>query len=185
MILHREYLEFLFKTGLTQSQFLLLYLLYKNDQDSINKFKERFPTEDGSMIGKILTKDLIDNGWVKVGYKGKLSVTLKFRNHFVYEEEALEQLLDLYPPFIDKGDGIKIPLTTVDRYQYSLIYNRVIHYSAKEHIEILKDLKFAIDNGYIRFGIAKFIDGQLWKPLRKLRLEDNEPINLDIFDEDF
>ena len=185
MILHKEYLNFLFKTGLTQSQFLLLLLIYKDDQTYINKYKERFPTDDGTMIGKVMIESLIRDNWLKLGYKNKLQVTNKFKDNFIYEEEALQQVLDLYPPFIDKGDGIHIPLITVDRYQYSLIYNRRVHYSAAEHLEILKDLKFGIDNGYIRFGIAKFIDGEMWKPLRKLRLNTVDSINIDMFDEDF
>ena len=185
MINHTDYLDFLFTTGLSQSQFLLLYLIYKKDQDNINRYKERFPTEDGTMIGKYLTQQLIDEGWMILDSKKNLKLTYKFRQYFVIKETALNELLDIYPPFVDK-EGVNIPLVTVDKYQYSLKYNRRILKSVKEHDEVLKDLQYGIDKGYIRFGIAKFIDAEMWKPLRKLRLkEDTESVQLDVFDEDF
>lgn len=185
MINHTDYLDFLFTTGLSQPQFLLLYLIYKKDQDSINRYKERFPTGDGTMIGKYYTKQLIEEGWLTVTTDKTLKVTHKFRKYFVINETALNELLDIYPPFIDK-EGVNIPLVTVDKYQYSLKYNRRIMKSVREHDEVVKDLQFGIDKGYIRFGIVKFIDSEMWIPLRKLRLgEDAESVKMDAFDEDF
>lgn len=180
MIAHTFYLDFLFKTGLTQSQFLLLHLLYKKDMKYIEMFKERFPTDDKTMIGKILTDDLIKHGWIKVSKTGDLTVTDKFRKLYVTDEIALNELINVYPAFFEK-DGVKIPLVTVNKFQYALKYGRKIYNSIDEHNEVLKDLEFAESKGLINFGIAKFIDAEFWTKLRPMRLGEE---SIKLFDED-
>lgn len=190
MINTNEYITFLLSTGLTQKDFLLLFLIYKKEQKNIDKYKARFPNADHTMIGMESTMKLIDEDWLEVNNKRELVVTNKFTKHFVKarDEALLEELLDEYPPFYSKGE-MQIPLVTVDIFQYSLKYNRKIKESILEHKEILKDLDYAKRIGLIRFGVAKFIDANMWKPIRKLRLKEtnvsDENFDFDQFDEDF
>jgi len=190
MIKTNEYINFLLRTGLTQQQFLLLFLIYKEEQENINKYKERFPNKDTTMIGREATMELLDEGWLKLSKKETLIVTDKFTKYFINSgrEYLLNELLREYPAFIDKN-GVNIPLVTVEKHTYALKYNRRINNSLSVHKEILKDLKYGVNAGLIRFGIAKFIDSEMWVHLRKLRLQNPEEdpidINTDMFDEDF
>ena len=197
MINHKEYLDFLFKTGLTQAQFLLIYLVYKKDQKAIEKYKIRFPSDDGTMVGKSLTQQLIDEDWLYVTEGRTLVASNKFRKLFLAEADNayLKELIEIYPAFYDK-DGINIPLVTIDLYKYTEKYFKAILESFKEHNTVLKDLKWGVKHNYIRFGINKFIDAEMWTSLRKLRLkwekhkegsseEEEGEVDLDMFDEDF
>tara|TARA_R110000772_G_C13310328_1_gene440514 strand:- start:43185 stop:43661 length:477 start_codon:yes stop_codon:yes gene_type:complete len=156
------------------------------DQESIDKYKDRFPTEDGTVIGKYLQDDLLKNDWVRVNDVTKrMTVTDKFRAYFIKDEDALNELIDIYPPFVTKGE-VRYPLVTVDKFQYGMIYGRRIFNSIDEHNEVLLDLAFGVENNYITFGIGKFIDGEIWKVLRKIRLGDPDALlQLDLYDEDF
>jgi len=191
MIKTNEYISFLLRTGLTQQQFLLLFLIYKKEQDNIEKYKARFPTKDLTMIGREATMELIEAEWLKLSPTNMLVVTDKFKHHFtkVSDEFLLNELLEIYPPFVD-NNGINIPLVTVDKHEYALKYNRRIAYSITAHNEILKDLKYGIKTGLIRFGVAKFIDSEMWVYLKKLREKSGDDltdvdIDMGMFDEDF
>ena len=59
MILIDRYIEFLVENQLTQDQYLLLHLLKENRADLITRYKNAFPNEEGTMIGKELITDLI------------------------------------------------------------------------------------------------------------------------------
>ena len=189
MIYTNEYITFLLKTGLTQQQFLLLFLIYKKEQNNIDKYKARFPNADHTMIGREETMYLLETEWLALSKTNILIVTEKFTKHFVSDSQewCLNELLELYPPFIDKG-GVNIPLVTVDKHVYSLKYNRRINYSVHVHQQIVEDLKYGILKGYIKFGISKFIDSEMWVPLRKLRLNEANISDVDLdfdFEEDF
>lgn len=174
MIAHRPYIDFLMETGLTQAEFLFLFLIYKEDKKGIAMYKDRFPTEDGTMIGKLAIKQLKKEGWIDVDSKNQIEVTDKFLIHLVKDELALEELIEIFPPFYFNGKT-NIPLVTVDKHIYSLKYGRKINYSFKEHQEVIKDLQYGINNNLITFGLAKFIDSDYWKSIRKLREET--PVN--------
>lgn len=184
MISGRQYIEFLISTGLGQSQFLLCYLIYKGYKDEIKMFKEAYPTEDGTMIGTFLTDDLYKKGWIRKD-GDYIEVTDKFKEHFVKKYYALRELLDAYPPFVEIK-GAKIPLIAIDTDRFELIYARKINESYAEHQEVLKDLEWGVKHGYIRFGIEKFIEGEIWLVLRKLRTESGSQVPMDFeIDNDF
>ncbi len=184
MIQGRPYVDFLISTGLSPTQFLLCYLVYKGYKDEIRLYKEAYPTEDGTMIGAILTDDLYNKGWIRRD-GNYIEVTEKFKKHFVKNYYALRELMDAYPAFMEIK-GANVPLLTIDTDRYELIYGRKICHSYAEHQEVLKDVEWGVKHKYIRFGIEKFIEGELWLPIRKLRLENDAqiPMEFDI-DQDF
>lgn len=176
MILHKQYLHFLFKTGLTQAEFLLLYLIHKKDQEYIDLYKERFPTGDGTMIGDYNTKRLLKQGWI-IEKEKNLEVTEKFKK-YLFDDSVSDlnysELLDYYPKFFENKEGTKLPLVLADKFVYNSKYSQKVCYNAAEHNEVLKDLQYGIDNNLINFGIAKFIDSNYWEILRPMRLDDTD-----------
>jgi hypothetical protein len=46
-----RYINFITTNKLTQAEFLFLYLIRRKNHEAMVKYKEAFPSEDGSMIG--------------------------------------------------------------------------------------------------------------------------------------
>lgn len=169
MITEEPYVKFMIKHRLTQTQFLLLHLIYKSRVDLIKEYKNAFPTEDGSMIPQYLVDDLINrNFMVKTtnGYKlGK-----KFVEAYANKHTITDEIYNIYPSFII-SNGVNIPLTAMDRIEFANIYIGKINGSIDEHNEVLKDIKFAIKEDLITIGLTKFLQSEQWKAFRPLRKE--------------
>lgn len=168
-----RYVDFITKNYLTQDQFLFMYLLKFNETDEIVKFKNTFPKLDGSMIGEEFKMDLIDRGFIRhVGDNNKASnyeLTDKFnnlwmKNHFL----SAEEVWNLYPGYVEIT-GKRIPLMTMDKYQFANLYAERIKYSIEEHKEILLDLRYGREKDLIVTSIEKFVQAEMWTKLRVLR----------------
>lgn len=176
-----RYVDFITKNKLTQGQFLMLYLINRKNYDCIEKYKEAFPTSDGTMIGEMMKKDLIDRGFIKVidvdaenTKADNYSITEKFTDLFIKDRyEAMLQLWDIYPGFVNIN-GNNIPLTNIDKYQLALLYIERIDYSVDEHKEILKDVKFGIEHNLIRVTIENFVRSEAWGKLRPMRTNSTQ-----------
>lgn len=168
-----EYVEFLIEHNVTQSQLLLLQLVHFGRADLIKKYNAKFPSDDGSMIGKYLTNDLIDKEFIVVTPTGKLKLSEKFAQIFVNKEMAFEELFYNYPLTI-KSTGHKILAPTLDKKVLINIYNDAILGSIKEHNEILLDLSFGIENNLIDISIERFIKNRFWESLRVHRIHQKE-----------
>lgn len=169
-----RYVNFITKNKLTQAQFLMMYLLYRKRYESINKYKEAFPTDDNTMIGEGAKQELIKRGFIeKVNDEEKASsyqLTNRFLSIFLKDHfEAADQFWDKYPGFI-KINGNPIPLTNMDKYRFANIYAERIDYSVDEHLEVMKDLDYGVENNLIRSNIEKFVMSEGWTKLRSLRL---------------
>lgn len=168
-----RYINFITENGLTQSQFTMLYLIARKRSDLISKYKEAFPTGDGTMIGSSLKRDLIDRGFIIKCKDGETQdcyeLGQNFLNIYLDEYECGNEILEIYPSFMTIK-GLSVPLITMDRYEFRQIYATRIGFDRTEHYEVVKDLKFAIEKNIIRFGIEKFVRAEMWKEIRKLRL---------------
>lgn len=183
MILTENYVEFLIEHKLTQSQYLLLQLLYERRVDLIRKYKKAFPIENGKMISDYLLDDLFKRGYLTRTETG-IKLGNKFYDAFVDIHKATDEIYDLYPAFIN-NNGIDIPLIAMDKRVFREIYIKKINGSLREHEEIKKDIQYAIDNNLIKTGLNKFLTSELWKAIRKLRAASIK-INVDNdFDTDF
>lgn len=175
MINEERYLDFIIDNKLTQQQFLLLHLLFKKRWDLIKRYKEVFPTNDGSIIGKDMTQDLIDKGFMAHTIDSKGGIHIKLSKEFIasYTNDAYiaDDVYSTYPSFYEDEQGIKYPLTNYDRMSFAKIYQSKINYSQKEHEEILKDIEFGKENNLIKIKIGNFLTSEYWKNLRVLRLE--------------
>jgi hypothetical protein len=186
MILEDSYLQFLIEHKLTQGQFLLLYLIYKDRGDLILKYKENFPTEDGTMIGKYFIDDLLKKGFLEESLTtGTITIGKKFKEAFINKHRATEEIFDIYPTHFSK-DGVDIPLTAMDRNVFANLYDITIQSSFLEHEEILKDIQFGKEKSMLNLGIEKFLKSHYWKVIREIRLSNKKLDNIPtVFDKDF
>ncbi len=171
MIAEDAYVNFLIKYDLTQSQVLLLHLLYKKRVDLIRRYKEVFPNDDGTMIGEVFVNDLIKKGFlVKNPETESIKLGTKFYEAFIDKDEACEHVFSIYPTHINK-DGVELPLSAMDRNVFANLYDIYIKSSVDEHLEVIKDIEYAKQNNLLNIGIEKFLKSKYWLVLRPKRLE--------------
>lgn len=169
MILTEPYIDFLIEHNLTQGEYLLLQLLYEERGDLIRKYKKAFPIEESSMIPSYFINSLVQKGFlVKIGKHYKLGEV--FLKVFVTPDVAVDEIYDIYPAFLVTDKGIDIPLLSMDRRIFREIYIPKIFGNITEHKEVIKDIKYGIDNNKIKMGINNFLTSEQWKILRKERL---------------
>lgn len=167
MLLEEQYVNFICKHKLTQGQFLLLYLIYKERLDLIQLYKSTFPADDGTMIGRLWIDDLVSRGFlIKEGNHTK--VTLLFKQQFCNKIDVAEELLKVYPSTTEI-DGKIIPLTAIDTIEVANLYITTILDNREEHEEVLKDIQYAVQHNMINIGIKKFIQSKYWLAIRKKR----------------
>lgn len=184
MIAVDEYINFLTKYELSPEQYLLLVLLKDGRGDLIQKYKQSFPLKEGTMIPREQIKDLMDKGFlIKSDKKFKLSS--KLLEIFVTPEKAVDEIYEIYPAFIESDKNVSIPLNSMDRNIFKEIYIPKIKGSYMEHIEVLKDIQYGIDNNLIKIGINKFLTSEQWKSFRKLRKQENPSLITPYDENDF
>ncbi len=166
-MLEERYVNFICENNLTQPQFLLLYLIYKNRKDLILKYKQNFPTDDGTMIGKLWIDDLFRRGFL-IKEDGNMLVTHSFKDLFCNKIDVAEELLLIYPSTLEI-DGKMIPLTAIDVITVADLYIEKILDNRLEHEEILKDVRYGILNNLINLSLKKFILSKYWLGIRKIR----------------
>jgi hypothetical protein len=167
MLLEERYVNFICENNLTQPQFLLLYLLYKGRKDLILKYKQNFPTDDGTMIGKLWIDDLFRRGFL-IKENERMLVTHSFKDLFCNKIDVAEELLLTYPSTLEI-DGKIVPLTAIDVITVADLYIEKILDNRLEHEEILKDIRYGITNNLINLSLKKFIQSKYWIGIRKIR----------------
>lgn len=179
-----RYIPFLKKNKLTSNQFLLLLLIHQKKWKLIEEYKSMFPTEDGSMIGKFPLEDLINRGFIdKIKDNSKadsLIITKKFTKIFCDKFETGDQIWELYPRIII-NNGISFPLKLWDKNEMRDEYHKRIKGNYEEHLEVIKDLEYAIENNLIKGKLENFIKSEAWTDIRKERLSTDIELPKDDF----
>lgn len=163
-----KYIDTLIATGLTERQFLGLYLIYARRKDLALKYSKEvlggmkiIPDEEKQKLER--------DGWlVKLGTGYHISK--KFTDIFVDKHIATDQIFDTYPTFF-YHQGVQIPLTAMDRNIFANLYIDYIYGSLEEHEEVLKDIVYGKAEGLLNMGIEKFLKGKVWLAIRKQRVE--------------
>lgn len=168
MLLEERYVNFICDNKITQGQFLLLYLAYKKRMDLIVKYKQTFPADDGTMIGKFWLDDLIARGWLE-RIEENFKVSDKFKAIFCDKITVAEELFAIYPSTTEIN-GTIVPLTAVDLISIANLYDDAILNSITEHEEVLKDIRYGIDNNMINLSLMKFVQSKYWLAIRKKRV---------------
>lgn len=176
-----NYTRFLIKSGLTQSQLLFLLLIKKKQKKLIKEYKKRFPTDDGTMIGKKWIKDLYDNGWITEN-NGIIKTTYKFNSLFLDELYNYRELIEVYPKFFTTDKGVKMPLVTGNEHELSRLYGAKLYGDLELHYEILDLVEYGRENNLLNFGIEKFIKSRFWIALKEDKDKNIKKANIDFND---
>lgn len=182
-----RYMDFLEKHKLTEGQFMLLYCLYLKRYDIIQRYKELFPTNATlpinvrSVLPEKDLDDLLERKYLtkkgKANSAANFFITKKFSNSFITNYEAADELLNAYPSFMERPGGGKISLTLMNNNDLIESYAKSINFSAAEHKEVIKDLKYAVSENLIHYGIEKFVTSKQWNKIRPLRLQSEKEEN--------
>lgn len=180
MINVKPYLNFIIKHKLTQSQFLLLYIMYyrrtnQKEADELSKlYRQAFPTDDNHMIGKNLTMDLVERKFIIPKPDGRLTLDCelgkRFLSAFIDKYTAGNELWELYPPFLNSG-GKMMPLTAMDKNEFRDKYWAAITGSLEEHNLVIEDLKYAVEKQLVKMNIKNFLNSEGWLVFRQARLQ--------------
>lgn len=167
-------MAFLKKNNLNQAQFILMYFLYHKEYDLLQQYKDMFPTEDGSAIGRGGLADLIKRGFlVDVKPDDPNAISLKLTDKFthIYADKYVigSELWEAYPSFVING-GRRFPLTLTDEDELRETYYKKIKGMREEHEEIMLDLEYAKENNLIQGTIKNFVLSRQWNTFRKERL---------------
>lgn len=176
MILEDAYVSFLIEHDITQNQYLLLHLAHKKRWDLVKKYKDKFPSGDDTMIGEYFINDLIKKDFLKRDADGNLGIGQKFLEVFINKHNASEHIFDIYPTHFMK-DGVTIPLSAMDRNMFANLYDIAISSSTLEHLEVVKDIEYAIEHNLLNLGLDKFVKSKYWLTIRPKRLDTSEKQN--------
>jgi hypothetical protein len=179
MLLEDAYVKFLIEHNLTQSQYLLLHLVYKDRGDLIREYKKVFPSEDGTMIGQWQINDLINRGFLVKDLNDRIKIGKKFLEIFINKHTASEEIFEIYPTHFHK-DGAEIPLSAMDRNVFANLYDNAIQSSVLEHLEVIEDIKFAMLNNLLSIGLEKFVKSKYWLMIRPRRLSYKEKEEIEL-----
>ena len=178
MINEERYLNFIIDNKVTQQQFLLLHLLFKNRWDLIELYKKAYPTNDGTIIGRQQTDLLLEKKLLQytTDKAGKIHITISalFRDAYVKDIDIADEIYKEYPDFYESTEGVRYPLLAFDRLSFAKIYLDAIKFSQVEHEEILEDIKYGRENGLIKIKIGNFLTSHYWKIIREIRKKEDE-----------
>ena len=184
-----EYLiPFLVKHNLTTAQFYLLYCVHHSLYETMDLYRKSFPSNnpnDTSMIGKSATDDLFSRGFlIKEKVRDKIvdgtkkpvykySVGDTFKEVYVIDTIAFKELLSAYPNQVALPDKKGLIFTkNINVPELRQVYIRKIEKNSFEHIEIIKDLQFAIKHKKVNFTLETFIREEKWEIFREIRLKE-------------
>ena len=168
MILVDRLIPFLVKHGITESQFILLYLVYLKRDDLIDVYKEKVI---GGMkkIPKTEMEFLRQKGFLEFNSHNKYVLSEMFLNLFIDKHIATDEIFAIYPSYMESM-GVQIPLTAMDRNVFANIYISAIQGNLEEHKEVIKDIEYAKQQKLLSFGIEKFLTSKMWLKIREQRL---------------
>lgn len=174
-----RYVDFLVEHDISADQFILMWLIYRNDMHSILRYNEKGPGFRPSDVRRMIERgwliDLNEGDEKMIIVEGvyKLLITESFRELILIDsDEALDDLWKLYPPFIDL-DGKRVPAKSVDKDRLAADYGRIIQNDVYQHRYVKRMLEEAVKAGMISMGIEKWVKSRQWETVAQW-LEENE-----------
>jgi hypothetical protein len=176
-----KFTDYLVKLQLTANQFFILWLIDNKDIKNLEKYIKG--------IGKFDSEDmitLVDKGYLVNTNPNSssfdlysLAVTLEFKEMVIEPEHAYDELLDVYPRYVEV-QGKKWPSTGLTFSEESMArdaYSKVIKKNRLLHIKILgliKEWKEVIGES-APFKVDKFITGKYWLELEESKIKNVKP----------
>lgn len=180
-----KYIHLLCELEISANQFLLCYLHYTDEREDGELIRKgssmsnlyRY-AENAEPWDKKEVRDLVDKGYLEDPHYDKdrtypdyLKVTDKFVEKIIAKKDNFKELWDLYPdtmPNFEPGQGdIKLKLVS-DYEELRKIYLKKVR-SKTKHKKILGLLKWAVENDEINFAFEKFVKGEAWRTLEKVK----------------
>jgi hypothetical protein len=173
MIIEDKYVNTLIKYKLTQFQLLMLILIYKKRYDLIVSYKQNYQIEEKTtVLNSYLTNDLVTRGFLIEKDKG-FKIGKEFYKILIENPSLIvDELFDVYPDFININ-GNNVPLKAVSRRLVQDTYLELICFSVEEHLEIIEDIKYGVEQKLINIKIDKFIESKSYLTIRKNREINN------------
>lgn len=165
-----RFVPFITEHKLKENQFLLLHLLYLKRFDLIQYYKKNSPHKKGEFLSLVDKTDLIKRGFIIVDDDDNWVLADKFTNIFIDDYQAATELAELYPAYAMDKEGKKYPIGFLDISVVKANYCKKIHHNAAEHKEVIKDMKYAIANDMLLYGLERFLTSNAWVKIRPLRL---------------
>jgi DNA-binding MarR family transcriptional regulator len=165
------YIDFLKEFNLTQTQFLVLHLLYKKNTSTIRKARKYTKDMPQKDIDDLETRGFIVK---KKNSRGKYVYVIgeKFQEIYIDYDKAAIEFWELYPVEGDFGSGTSYPLKAMDMSKFVSLYKKACGGYLAHHQEMMKDLQFAIDTFRIKTKLQTYMEAQMWLQHRKLRLAE-------------
>jgi hypothetical protein len=174
-----KYVDFLCRHQINEHQFLILWLIFNKDTESIKKYKQA--------KGEFSTIDieyLIDRGWitdfnVASAYNiFNMLVTDKFTKAVVIDEDdAYEELCKVYPPWMTIK-GVKVPMISGDPSKLSKEYHKAHKGNRLAHQRILSITERYFKNKPPMTKIENYILNRHWNLLES---ELDKGVGQDVF----
>lgn len=165
-----KYIDFLCDLGISEGQFLILWLIHTKDKVSITKYKNckgEFSIHD---IEYLIDRDYInDFGIIKDGKRDyniyDFLVTDKFSKVVIIDEEdAYQELCAVYPPWMTVK-GTKWPMIKGDPYKIGKEYYKCYKGNRLAHNRIVDITKRYFSNHLVQGNIEDYILNRRWNLL--------------------
>ena len=134
----------------------------------INKLVKLQPLPENEFLDLLRRRVIINTGPVEIQFECLELSPLFLKELNLFEGKYAEELLDNYPHTIDTSSG-SFPAKDCSPEEVESLYIKALRGNMDEHIEVMKDLKFGIENKMLSTGIRKFIYSKFWLYLREQR----------------
>ena len=168
--------------NLTESELMLVYLTFlaQDEQGEHAEYFVKWLSNGGQERLRTLFESLKSKGIIKKNYNPESYIPneIEFNKTFIKSwikntGELGKELFDTYLPFLNVN-GKMVPLRNISKKFVSLedfyfYYASAIGHSIDKHKEVIDILKWAKENGHIRYGILEFVASRKWDELKMLK----------------
>lgn len=151
---------------LSIEQFLLCYLVHKNELPSLYKYHNEVKPFNlknrADLEARGFLKDKDPNGGK---FADHYKILPKFYESFrLYTGDYAERIWEAYPTEVIMSDGRRVPGRTMSLEECEMEYMKLYHKGRfTNHEEIFTVLKLHISNGTLFMGLKKWLTTEQWK----------------------
>lgn len=175
-----DYVSFLCKHNMSGDQFLFCCLIYERKFNLLYKILNE---RNGFDIDEL--SDLEDRGYLlNKNRDGEFQtdmyeITDKFLNEIYRNEDVMwKEVIDTYPMWI-YIEGKRVSAQSTDLDALKEVYLKKIKRAGGTHKKIVDLIEYAKSNDLIEMGIDKWVRGEQWKPIEKIKKEKPVSSNLE------
>jgi len=130
--------DYLINSGLTANEFLLAFLVYERDYNTIETLKLNYPKTIEDNYKTLIEKDYVKKTGNRIGY----TISQNFLD-YVLELDSFDSLLAKFPVYVIRDNGSKDYLRT-DKDRCRRKYNRISRTKKSNHDFVMKCLDYEL-----------------------------------------